>query len=112
MVILFSLLIKALKFILDSNPRNISQGGLHCLYSLHIHVTFISIQSPREDICAFDVGVISAFSVGEPVLFGDEIVSGAAQPPPQSQQPRTHSFLQPQPAAFVPVCSQWASVGE
>lgn len=72
----------------------------------------MNIQSPREEICAFDGGVISAFSVGEPVFYGDETVGGAAQPPPQPQQPRTHSFLQPQPAAFVPGGSQWASVGE
>lgn len=77
--------------------------GLHCLSSLRIHVAFINIQSPpREEICAFDVGVISAFSVGEPVFYGDETVSGAAQPPPQPQQPRSHSVL----------LSQWASVGE
>lgn len=83
-------------------------GGLHCLLQ-STHSCYIHKHSPpREEICAFDGGVVSAFGVGEPVFYGDETVSGAAQPPPQPQQPCTHSLLQPQPAA----CSQWASVGE
>lgn len=68
-------LIKALKCILDTNAGNISQWvGAALSRSLRVHVTFINTQSSREEICAFDVGVISAFSVGEPVFYGDETV--------------------------------------
>lgn len=68
-------LIKALRCILDTNAGNISQwGGCIVFPSLRIRAAFINIESPREEICAFDGGVISAFSVGEPVFYGDETV--------------------------------------
>lgn len=55
-----------------------------CVYSCYM---FVFIELPREEICAFSVGVISAFCLWEPVCYGDEIVpsAAAAQPPPQPQ---------------------------
>ena len=73
---------------------------------------FIYIEFPREEVCAFSVGVISAFCVWEPVCYGDAVVPAAtAQPPPQPQHP--HPVLQPQPATLGGRNHhQWAEMGE
>lgn len=74
-----------------------------CVFTLRVHVHGI----PREEVCAFSVGVVSAFCAREPVCCGDETVAAsaasaasAAQPSPQPQRPQRRPLLQPQPAAL------------
>lgn len=104
---------QALNPTLGTNASNISHGGKkkRSLYSVCVHVTCsYTIKFPREEICAFGVGVVSAFCVWEPVCYGDETVPASAQPPPQPHWPHPHLFLQPHPAVLTPLHNhrQWA----